>query len=150
MYFKRLEFPGNDASAALTVLCAHDLAEDLLIEGPRAVCTKERERAAITIIGQSHPVLTFLHHSVDVKCHISVVVDSVGVVGDREGVFCLDGESALPLGGLLCWGLHLGRHDGEVVVVGGIIVSSGLGVVRRLVVTSSSNKKDGGGGGGTR
>ena len=62
--------------------------EDLLVEGPRSDCMPERDQEAV--LGHSHLVLTLLHLSVDAKYYVGVVVDSVGIVGDREGVFCLD------------------------------------------------------------
>ncbi len=38
-------------------------------------------------------------------------------------------SGALALDGLLCLGLHLGRHGGVVVVVRGSVVDGGVGVV---------------------
>ncbi len=64
-----------------------DLVEDLLVEGPRADCKSKQDQEAV--LRHSHLVLTLLHLSVDAKYYVGVVVDSVGVVGDREGVFCL-------------------------------------------------------------
>ncbi len=149
MHLQRRVVPSDNASAALRVLRAHDLAEDFLIKGTRADCTKEQDREAV--LGHSHLVLTVLHHSIDAKYHGGVVADSIGVVDMQEGVVCIDGEggrgggsdgggsgggrrhrsgsSALLLGGLLCWKrLHLGRHGGVVVVVGGSIDGGGGGV----------------------
>jgi len=78
-----------------------------------------------------------LHHSIDAKYHVDIVVNSVSVVVIREGVRCIDEEEGrgggggggrrlrsssgdILLGGLLCWNrLHRGRHGGVVVVVRG-------------------------------
>jgi hypothetical protein len=120
-------------------LRAHDLPEDLLIEGKRGDSTKERDREAV--LGHTYLVLTFLHRSVDAKYYVGVVVGSYGVVMGREGVFCIDGEGGrggggggggsgggrrlrrgsghILLGGLRRKRLHLGRHGG-VVVIGGV------------------------------
>ena len=89
-------------NAALTVLHAHDLAEDLLIEGPRGDCTNERDREGEAVLGLSHLVLTLLHRSIDVKYHfvsIVVVVDSVSMVVISEGVRCINGEGGCGGGG---------------------------------------------------
>ena len=137
--------PSDDARAALAVLCAHDLAEDRLIKGPRGDCTNEQHQEAV--LGHLHLVLTLLHRSIDAKYHLGVVVDSVSLVVICEGVSCIDGEGGcggdsggdrwrrlcsgsgdILLGGLLCWNrLHRGRHGGVVIVVGGSIVGSGVG-----------------------
>ena len=73
-----------------------------------------------------------------------LVVDSVSIVGRCEGVFYINGEgscngggggsdgrmrhcssSALPPGGLLWWGLHLGQHGG---IIGGSVAGGDLDV----------------------
>jgi hypothetical protein len=158
LHRQRRVVPSSDARAALAVLRAHNLADDLLIEGYRGDCTNEQDQEAV--LGHTHLVLTLLHHSVDVKYYIVVVIGSFGVVMGREGVFCIDGEGGrgggggggdgegrrlcrgsdhILLGGLRQKRLPLGRHGGIVVIVvgggssdvfgSGNVVCSGVGVV---------------------
>ena len=104
----------------LTVLHAHDLAEDLLIEGPRGDCTNEQDREGEAVLGLSHLVLTLLHRSIDVKYHfvsIVVVVDSVSVVVIREGVRCIDGEGGCGGGGS-GGGRRLRSGSGDILLGG--------------------------------
>jgi hypothetical protein len=90
------------------------------------------------------------------KYYVGVVVSSYGVVGDCDGVFCIDGEGGrgggggggggrwlrrgsghILLGGLRWKRLHLGRHGGGGgggggggdVFGGGDVVCGGVGVV---------------------
>jgi hypothetical protein len=89
---------------------------------------------------------------VDAKYYVRVVVDSIGIVGDSEGVFCLErlggrypsGSGTLLLGRSLRWNrnrlcLCLRRHGGVVIVVvgGGVDVFGGVGVVCGGVVCAA-------------
>jgi hypothetical protein len=84
-----------------------------------------------------------MEHTVDVKHHVSDVLLALGVVEHEELVRGVDGKvlrglggggrhcsgsGAILLGGLRRKRLHLGRHGGVVVVVGGSVVGGGVGV----------------------
>jgi len=145
----------NDASAALTVIIAHDFVLDFLIKRTRGDCTDKRDQEAI--LGHLNLILTLLHRTIDAKNYVGVVIDSFGVVMGREGVSCIDGEAGcggggggwggrvcsgsgtLLLGGSLFWNrLYLGRHGCVFDVVGGGSVVGGVdvfvGVVGVIVV----------------
>ncbi len=60
MHLKRRVVPSDDACAALSVLHAHDLAEDLLVKSH-----VEQDREAV--LGHSHLILVRLHRSVKTR-----------------------------------------------------------------------------------
>ncbi len=46
----------------------------------------------MAILGHLHLVLILLHCAVHVDCHIGIVMCTVGIIGNHEGISCHDGE----------------------------------------------------------
>ena len=74
------------------------------------------------VLGHSHLVLALLHCSVDAKNYVNVVVDSVGVVMGREGVFCIDRKGGCCGGGSggCGWG-ERHRSGSGALLLGGLL-----------------------------